>query len=74
MHIPLQKAILCLDCEVIYQQNGICPNCGSRAGFPVSRWIKTISIISGETDLYNNPINDYQDTELMMQRRRNADR
>lgn len=46
MFIPLQKATLCLDCEVIYQKNGICPNCGSRAGFPVSRWINTVSIIS----------------------------
>ena len=40
--ISLQKAILCLDCENIYQKNGACPYCGSKAGWPIAKWINTV--------------------------------
>lgn len=56
--ISLQKAILCLDCENIYQKNGACPNCGSKAGWPISKWINTISIVSAR---YR--INDTKETK-----------
>jgi len=36
--VPLDRAILCLDCETIYSQ-GECPKCGSRAGWLMSWWL-----------------------------------
>jgi|GEM_PF-7103021 hypothetical protein len=38
MGFDLSKAMLCLDCEFVdaYQ---ICPKCGSKAVFPISRFL-----------------------------------
>jgi len=36
--IPLSKAALCLDCEVIYQ-GVICPVCGYGNRWPVDNWL-----------------------------------
>jgi hypothetical protein len=47
--MKLSEAILCLDCESIYDGTGpspeyrrnACPHCGSKAGWRLSLWIPT---------------------------------
>jgi len=36
-HIRLERALLCLNCEAIFQDGTTCPACGSAQLFPVAR-------------------------------------
>jgi hypothetical protein len=52
MAIKLTEAILCLNCDVIYGgeesdaagsgQHPVCPTCGSKCGWPISRWVRPV--------------------------------
>jgi len=35
--MELKAAILCIDCEWVYERSSSCPRCGSHVGFPLSR-------------------------------------
>lgn len=37
--IPLHKAILCLDCELVHTKD-ICPRCASTQNHPIVEWIE----------------------------------
>lgn len=38
--LRLDEAVLCVDCNVLSNvTRDVCPSCGSRARFPVQRWI-----------------------------------
>jgi len=39
--IPLEAAMICVDCEVIMDKlaRHRCPHCGSAATLPVARWV-----------------------------------
>lgn len=41
-HIPLQRALVCLDCEALYEMNGVspCPACGSEASATIACWLE----------------------------------
>jgi hypothetical protein len=40
-HIPLERAMLCLDCEELYMTcRPCCPVCGSTVWFPAFLWIR----------------------------------
>ncbi len=35
--MDLKAAILCIDCEWVYERSSACPRCGSHVAFPLSR-------------------------------------
>ena len=35
--MDLKAAILCIDCEWVYERSSACPRCGSQVAFPLSR-------------------------------------
>jgi len=35
--MELKAAILCIDCEWVYERSSTCTRCGSHVGFPLSR-------------------------------------
>jgi hypothetical protein len=37
--IPLERAVICLDCQRIREIGGDCPACGSAAFMPVETWL-----------------------------------
>jgi|FLYL01.1.fsa_nt_gi RNA polymerase subunit RPABC4/transcription elongation factor Spt4 len=41
-YIPLSRAVICADCEVLYPCQSIrCPACGSEHGVPLAVWLGT---------------------------------
>lgn len=41
--IPLERAVLCLDCEAIFEMGGhfvTCPSCGSRVAWTLGRLLE----------------------------------
>jgi len=36
-------AIMCLDCEMLFEGRQSCPSCGSQQTFPLGNWIKPLS-------------------------------
>ena len=37
--IPLSRAYLCLDCDVVVELGARCPQCGREAGWSLARWL-----------------------------------
>jgi hypothetical protein len=37
--MKLREARLCLDCEEVFAGSETCPACGSRAWFPIKKWL-----------------------------------
>lgn len=38
-HFPLDRATLCLDCDVVFELEGLCPACGSEHIYSVARFL-----------------------------------
>lgn len=47
--MKLRQAILCLDCECLYVGE-CCPDCTSRAAYPIRKWIPPLEMIKRRTD------------------------
>jgi hypothetical protein len=37
--IALERALFCLDCEVIFTAVASCPSCSSKVVWPLARWL-----------------------------------
>lgn len=37
--IALERALFCLDCEVIFTDHACCPSCSRRAVWPLAKWL-----------------------------------
>lgn len=45
MSIPIDHALVCLNCDSITETPGPCDLCGSRALWPLSKWFKPIGVL-----------------------------
>jgi hypothetical protein len=37
--IALERALFCLDCEVIFTDHACCPSCSGRVVWPLAKWL-----------------------------------
>jgi hypothetical protein len=37
--IALERALFCLDCEVLFTNHACCPSCSGRVVWPLAKWL-----------------------------------
>jgi hypothetical protein len=52
--MKVNNALICLDCDTIYVEDGECPTCLSRSSYPLRKWLEPLKPFGGKRNEINN--------------------